>query len=182
MGKIERILVLVSVWLLGVLPAVAASRPASGGAAARDRSSRPITIKADELKADNKGKIATFTGRVVARQEDVTIYSDKLVIYYGDKEDQVDKIEAVGAVRILQTNRIGTGGHALYENKEGKITLSGNPKVTQDKDSITGKVIVYYLDDDRSVVIGGENARVEAVIHPTKSAATLKKHDAKKQP
>jgi lipopolysaccharide transport periplasmic protein LptA len=116
-----------------------------------DRSSRPITIKADELKADNKGKIATFTGRVVARQEDVTIYSDKLVIYYGDKQDQVDKIEAIGSVRILQTNRIGTGGHALYESREGKITLSGNPKVTQDKDSITGQVIVYYLDDDRSV-------------------------------
>ncbi len=118
----------------------------------------------------------------MARQEDVTIYSDKLVIYYGDKQDQVDKIEAIGSVRILQTNRIGTGGHALYESREGKITLSGNPKVTQDKDSITGKVIVYYLDDDRSVVIGGENARVEAVIHPTKSGATLKKHDAKKQP
>jgi len=115
---------------------------------------------------------------VVARQEDVTIYSDKLVIYYGDKQDQVDKIEAIGSVRILQTNRIGTGGHALYESREGKITLSGNPKVTQDKDSITGKVIVYYLDDDRSVVIGGENARVEAVIHPTKSGAP-EKHDAK---
>jgi lipopolysaccharide export system protein LptA len=86
------------------------------------------------LKADNnKERTAVFTGRVVARQDDVTIYSDKLIIYYGENEEQVDKIEATGSVRILQTNRVGTGGHALYENKVGKITLSVNPKVTQDK-------------------------------------------------
>ncbi len=184
MGRrnVNRILVLLSaVCLFGWLPAQAEPQPASGSLVKRDRSSKPITVKADELKADNKGKTAIFTGRVVARQEDVTIYSDKLIIYYGEHEEQVDKIEAIGSVRILQTNRVGTGGHALYENKLGKMTLSINPKVTQDKDSVTGKVIVYYLDEDRSVVTGGENARVEAVIHP-KPGSGPKKNDAKKQP
>jgi lipopolysaccharide export system protein LptA len=175
------VLLLLLVCLPGVVPAVAAPQPAAGSPAKRDRSSKPINVKADELKADNKGKIAVFTGRVVARQEDVTIYCDKLIVYYGEKDDQVDKIEAIGTVRILQTNRVGTGGHALYESKEGKITLSINPKVTQEKDSVTGKVIVYYLDEDRSVVTSGENARVEAVIHP-KPGSGPKKNDAKKQP
>jgi len=182
MQNVKRLfLLLLAVCLPGVLPVQAASQPAAAPKAKQDRSSKPINIKADELKADNKGKTAIFTGRVVARQEDVTIYSEKLIIYYGENEEQVDKIEAIGSVRILQTNRVGTGGHALYENKLGKITLSVNPKVTQDKDSVTGKVIVYYLDEDRSVVTGGENARVEAVIHP-KPGSGPKKNDAKKQP
>jgi len=182
MQSINRtLLLLLLVCLFGVLPALAAPQQAAGPSSKRDRSSKPINVKADELKADNKGKTAVFTGRVVARQEDVTIYSDKMIIYYGEKDDQVDKIEAIGSVRILQTNRVGTGGHGLYESKEGKITLSINPKVTQDKDSVTGKVIVYYLDEDRSVVTSGENARVEAVIHP-KPGSGPKKNDTKKQP
>lgn len=182
MQNVERVvLLLFLICLLGVLPAMAAPQLLSGPLPKRDRSSEPISIKADELKADNKGKTAIFIGRVVARQEDVTIYSDKLIIYYGEQEDQIDRIEAIGSVRILQTNRIGTGGHALYENREGKITLTINPKVTQDKDSVVGKIIVYYLDEARSVVTGGENARVEAVIHP-KPGSGPKKHDTKKQP
>ncbi len=56
----------------------------------------------------------------MARQEDVTIYSDKLVIYYGDKQDQVDKIEAIGSVRILQTNRIGTGDMPCMRTGKGR--------------------------------------------------------------
>ncbi len=141
--------------------------PAPGaGAVHKDRSSLPITVTADQLKADNKGKQAVFTGRVVARQDDVTIYCDRLEVYYGPSGDQVDKIVANGTVRIVQADRIGTGGHAVYESKPGRITLTGTPRVTQGADSITGTVITYYLDEDRSEVQGGANARVEAVIHP----------------
>ncbi len=182
MQNVKRIFfTLCLVFYVGCLAAQAEPQTSSSLSPKGERSAKPITIKADELKADNKGKTAIFTGRVVARQGDVTIYSDKLIIHYGEHEEQVDKIEAIGSVRILQTNRVGTGGHAVYENRPGKVTLSINPKVVQGSDSITGKVIVYYLDEERSVVKGGENARVEAVIHP-KSGGLAKKRDEKKQP
>lgn len=171
--------------ILSVLqcPAVAAE-PASQKPAkkdVRDRRSKPITVKSNELKADNKARMATFSGKVVARQDDVTIYADKLVIYYGEQSEQVDKIEAFGSVRILQENRIGTGGYAVYSSLEGKVTLSDNPKVVQGTDSITGKVIVYYLDEERSDVTGGDNTRVEAVIHP-KQGSGLGKNGTGKKP
>lgn len=147
--------------------------------ARKDRSSMPITVKADHLQADNKGKTAIFTGRVVSRHEDVVIYSDRLEIYYGETSDDVDRVIAIGNVRIVQATRVGTGGHAVFENKEGKITLTVNPRVTQDKDTVTGKVITYFMDQDISVVDGGENTRVEAVIHP-KAGSGQKKKDVKK--
>jgi lipopolysaccharide export system protein LptA len=143
----------------------AAPQPAEKKAI-KDRSSQPITVKSDQLQAYNEAKQAVFTGHVVARQDDVTIYSDRLEVYYGVTDDEVDRIVASGNVRILQTNRGGTGGHAVYESKLGKITLTENPRVSQNTDTVTGKVIIYYLDEERSEVVGGENARVEAVIHP----------------
>lgn len=171
---------LVVILLLFLSASIAAAAPASSGTtpARKDRSNKPINIKADQLQADNKGKLAVFTGRVVSKQDDITIYSDRLEIYYGEGKDEVDKIIAIGNVRILQTNRIGTGGHAVYESKLGKVTLTINPRVTQDKDTVTGKVIIYYLDEDRSEVQSGENTRVEAVVHP-KSDSGPKKNTTK---
>lgn len=139
----------------------------------KDRSSLPITIKANQLAADNKGRTAVFTGKVVAKQGDITMFSDKLTVYYGEKmsdvekSSKVDKIVADGNVRIVQTNRVGIAAHAVYDSKEGKITLTGgNPRVTQGEDSTTGKIITYLIDDERSIVTGEVGAPVVTVIHP----------------
>jgi lipopolysaccharide export system protein LptA len=148
---------------LAAFPAVAASVGSAGG---KDRSGLPISIKSNQMSADNMGKTAVFTGKVVARQGDITIYSDKMTINYGDEKGEVEKIEADGNVRIVQENRIGFASHAVYESKQGRITLTGNPKVTQGSDSITGATITYLIDEDKSFVSGDGDTRVQTVIHP----------------
>ena len=135
-------------------------------AAPVERNSLPIQIKSNELLTDNASRTATFIGKVSARQGDVTIYSDKLVIHYSSGDKEVDKVEAFGNVRIVQENRLGQADHAVYENKGGKITLDGNPKVVQGEDVITGSIITYFVDEQKSVVTGGPGKRVDAVIHP----------------
>jgi lipopolysaccharide export system protein LptA len=121
----------------------------------KDRSSLPITIKSDRLTADNKGKTAVFTGKVVAKQGDVTIFADKITINYGDQKGEVEKVEADGNVRIIQDNSIGVASHAVFDSRAGRMTLTGNPRVTQGKDTLTGEIITYFVDEDRSVVTGG---------------------------
>ena len=71
-------------------------------------------------------------------------------------------------MRIVQQNKTGTAAQADYDSRDGRIKLTGNPKVMQGTDSVSGKVITYYVDDDRSVVTGGDDpeSRVEAVINP----------------
>ena len=134
--------------------------------AGRDRNSQPIQIKSSALSTDTVNRTATFTGKVVARQGDITIYCDRLVIIYSDKEKEVEKVEAFGNVRILQENRKALAGHAVYENKAGKIILDDNPKVYQGEDEVTGKVITYFLDTQRSEVTSDADTRVLAIIHP----------------
>lgn len=152
--------------LFTVVPALAApiDKPVH-----KDRSNLPITIKSNELTADNSGMTATFSGKVVAKQGDITIFSDKLIVNYSEKGGEVDKVEAFGNVRIVQLNRTGIASEAIYESHNGRIILTGepNPKVMQGSDSVSGKTITYYLDDEKSIVTGGGDpgSRVEAVIN-----------------
>ncbi|MDD5286457.1 MAG: lipopolysaccharide transport periplasmic protein LptA [Desulfuromonadaceae bacterium] len=161
-------LLILLVCLFPLSPAVAG--PADKPPVRKDRSNLPITIKSDEMTADNIGKTAIFSGKVVAKQGDITIFSDKLIVNYAEKNGEVDKVEAIGNVRIVQLNRTGIASQAIYESRDGRITLSGtpNPKVMQGLDSVTGKTITYYVDDDKSYVSGGGDpgSRVEAVINP----------------
>ena len=78
----------------------------------------------------------------------------------------MEKVEAFGTVRITQGNRQAQAAHAFYDNKAGKIILDGTPKVFQGDDVVTGKLITYYVNEERSVVTGGPDERVNAVIHP----------------
>jgi lipopolysaccharide export system protein LptA len=153
---------LICIWF----PVSASSAPLTG--ASKIRSGLPITVKSNEMNADNVGKTAIFSGKVVAKQGDVTIFSDKLVVSYSDKGGEVEKIEASGNVRIIQLNRTGFSDHAVYESSTGRIIMTGSPRVIQGDDRISGKVITYYVDDEKSYVTsdGDPKARVEAVINP----------------
>ena len=56
----------------------------ASGAGSNDRPGQPINIKSNELYTDSNARTATFVGKVVAKQKDMTIYSDKLVIKNGN--------------------------------------------------------------------------------------------------
>lgn len=127
---------------------------------------QPITIKSNELSTDSKSRTATFTGKVVARQGDLTIYSDKLVVYYKASGGDLDRVEASGNVRVVQGDRLATAREGVYQSAEQKIVLTGDPKVIQGDNTVSGKVITYFVDEEKSVVTGGPDARVEAVITP----------------
>lgn len=150
-----------------ILFVMATSTPLSAETKAlQGRGDEPIRIKSDELFADNNRKMATFTGNVVARQGDLTIYSDKLVVSYSQESGEVSSAEVFGNVRILQGSRRAQSAHGIYDAKLARITLDGSPKVFQGSDVVSGKLIIYYLDEERSEVTSGPGERVDAVIHP----------------
>jgi len=151
-------------WSFAICLLLLALVPAAFAAPAASR--EPLKIKSDSLHADNEKKTATFEGKVVARQGDLTLYADRLVISYSGDGKELSRVEAFGNVRIMQGVRQANSAHAIYEPKEARILLDGSPRVTQGSDLITGKLITYYVNEQRSVVTGGPNERVEAVIYP----------------
>ena len=138
------------------------------------RNEQPIRIISDKLVTDSDRKIATFSGNVAARQGDLTIYGDRLVVTYSDESGSISSAEVFGNVRIVQGERRAQADHGIYDAVNSRIVLDGNPKVFQNSDVVSGKTITYYLDQDRSEVTSGADSRVEAVIHPK-----VKKTDGK---
>ena len=165
--------------LFGSSPA-AQEKPALG-------SSNPIVVTADTLEADNKAKIATFAGSVVAKQvqekETLYIYCQKLIVHYIDEpekkggaarpvdkksptqQNKIEKIIATGQVKIVQGEDVATGETATFYNEDQKIILIGDPKVWQGKNLVKGEEITVWIRENRSLVTSKGSNRVQAVIH-----------------
>jgi lipopolysaccharide export system protein LptA len=46
------------------------------------------------------------------------------------------------------------------------VVLTGNPQVKEDCDVVKGERITMYLDEDKSMVEGGGDSRVNVVMFP----------------
>jgi lipopolysaccharide export system protein LptA len=129
-------------------------------------SEQPIEIASDRLEGNDQTGNAKFSGNVVAKQGEVTIYAEELSIYYQSGSRDIEKIVALNGVRIVQGERTATGDKAIFFNQQGKVVLSGSPKVHQGQDFVQGDEITVFLNEERSVVTGKEGGRVNAVFHP----------------
>ena len=115
---------------------------------------KPVVITSQTLTADNKNSTAVFEGSVVAKTDDITIYSDRMTVYYDNTKSKIDKIEASGNVKVLKQERAIFSEHAVYFDNEQKIIFNGNPKAVEGGNVITGTQIIFFLKDDRAVVEG----------------------------
>ncbi|MFP5212439.1 MAG: LptA/OstA family protein, partial [Acidobacteriota bacterium] len=67
-----------------------------------------------------------------------------------------------------QGDKIAVAEKAVYYHQEDKISLIGNPSVSQGKDTVKGRLITLYISQGRSVVEGGGDGPVHAILHPSK--------------
>src|SRR4030067_2737847 len=75
----------------------------------------PIDITSDTVEADQKTNRVTFKGNVVAKQEDVTLYANTLVIIYDQDAKKLKEIVATGNVKVVQQDRRATGQKVTFE-------------------------------------------------------------------
>lgn len=130
------------------------------------KDNQPIDIAADRLEADDLAHQVKFLGHVVVRRGDVTLYAKEVTVYYLENRGNIDRIAAVGEVRIVQGERIATADRALLIQKEGKIILSGTARLRQGQDLVQGEEVTVFINEERSVIKGAEGGRVKAVFHP----------------
>ena len=109
----------------------------------------PVTITSETLTADNKAHTALFENKVVAVTTDLTIQSDKMLVFYKEDGGDVTKIEATGNVRVLRESRIITSKAATYYADEQKVVFTGDPRAMDGDNVVTGTKITYFMDNDR---------------------------------
>ncbi len=112
----------------------------------------PINITSETLTSDNKAHTALFEGNVVAKTTDMTIYADKMLVYYKEGSGDVTKIESKGNVRLLKGGRLITSQMAVYYADEDKVVFTGEPRAEDGENVVTGETMTYYIAQDRSYV------------------------------
>lgn len=113
---------------------------------------KSIVITSESLTINKKENQALFSGRVIAKKDDITIYADSMLVYYDGTGSKVEKIEATGNIKVLKGSRTILSEKAVYIAEEDSITFTGEPVAMDDKNMIKGDKIIYYISEDRSVV------------------------------
>jgi lipopolysaccharide export system protein LptA len=173
----------------------------------------PITITADHMTADDNSRIVTFTGRVIARQDDLIITCDLMRVHYQDTgpaaassssppaepaaseqeaelaqaspdpqeaqagpldgNQEIYRVDCEGSVKIQQGDKLAVGDKAVYlaKSEPRRLILTGQARIWEGKNSVTGHQVVYYLDQNRSQVESQENQRVRAFYDNSDSGA-----------
>jgi len=182
-------------------PANEQSPEPNGLSAPQFDADKPIQVQADRLEVDNDAGVLRLEGNVVARQEDTTLNSDIVLIYYKNGEKpkdggtaparpqpaappaapsnqapgggNVERLIAMGRVQITQGNRKATGERAEYDQTKNTITLTGDPVVTQGDNVLRGSVIVVNTTTKMVNVRSSRSERVDITIMPKSAQKTM---------
>jgi len=128
--------------------------------------SKPIDIVSDTMEGFDKEKMVIFKGSVIAKQDDLYIFTDMIETYLNEESNEISKAYAKGSVKIIKQDRTATAQEAFFDNIKREIILKGDVVVFQDQDKITGNVITYYINEDKVVVEGEPEKRARATLTP----------------
>ncbi len=156
-------------WVLAVV--LGGALLACPARAAEERTA--ITISADSLDVNRKGRLAVYRGNVSAvdRARGLSILADQIDFHFDERMEELDRAIATGNVRITYGERRGTSERAEYTPKDSRVVLQGHPKIWQDSDVVTGCKISLLLREERSLVEGCQGERVNVVLYPKRGEA-----------
>jgi lipopolysaccharide export system protein LptA len=146
----------------------------AGAAADAAGADPPVTVTADRMEYYSDRDVVIFTGNALAVREDVTLSARRMEVTLGgdvdSEENSVKKIIAEGDVNFRHVDpetgkeRFATGERGEYLADEDTVVLTGDPRVWEGKNVITGEKMTFHIDENRFVVQGGAGL----TIHPDK--------------
>jgi lipopolysaccharide export system protein LptA len=128
----------------------------------------PISIRSEKMTAKNDENRVIFEQNVVMIKGDLQIRADRVEVFFrrtvGTSEQntplvlenqnaqEVYRINATGNVDLKQGTRRAKADQAVYDQGEDKVVLTGNPEAWEKDYRVTGKKMIFFLKEDRSIV------------------------------
>lgn len=123
----------------------------------------PIEITADALEVLQEENRAIFSGHVVAVQGDLRLTANNMTVYYnpdankekkskGQKDNAIDKIDALGNVLLATPEETASGKHGVYDVQKQNIRLTGDVKLTRGENILEGDALVYSFATGKSKI------------------------------
>jgi len=135
--------------LLAAAPAHKAGSPA-GGSPPEKR--EPTVITSDSLDMDYAKNMAVFKGRVHVKDPDGEMWADRMQAFYDPRRKLIRQLVATGRkVVTLSRGRRSVSREAVYTERDGKIVLSGEPRILQGRSVYSADKITIFKDSDKTV-------------------------------
>lgn len=126
----------------------------------------PTRISSDLMETESGSKTVIFKGNVVVTRGDLTMNSDQLRIINFQESGKMEKMIATGNVRLRYKGRMAYAEQAIYYYEEDKLELLGTPRAVEGDNEISGEVMLLFLRENRTIVKGSRDARVNVVYYP----------------
>lgn len=154
------------------------SQAAPATAQFSNTSNAPITIDADDSRLE--GGRAIFSGQVDARQGDVRILTDEMIITsrkgggLNGAAGDIETINASGNFYYITASQEVRGDRGIYQQSTNDFTVTGNVILLQDDSVVTGDRLIYKLDSEEARMVSnckgrkcGPTKRVRVLIQNT---------------
>lgn len=115
-----------------------------------------VTIDADEIQAWDtpEGRRVTFAGRVGVARDDVALEAAHIEAFYPPGASEPERLVASGEVRVTQGEREARCQRAEYRHGARQLECSGDARLRQADDRLSGDRIAFDLAAERLVVSG----------------------------
>lgn len=112
----------------------------------------PIDVDAARIEVQDAANQAVFTGNVVIRQGQLTLYADNIKVLYSRQSGELamQRLDARGNVRLVTPTERATSRTGIYDVDGKLITLSGNVVLDRDGSKLQGQRLVLNLASGQS--------------------------------
>lgn len=124
----------------------------------------PLHIEADQMLLQHAQSRVEFTGHVRLSQDDFSLNCQRLIAYYAEGRQKLEKAEAFGEVRMQQGKAHGRADTAVLDQQQQTLTLIGHAFIEQDGNRIEGNRIVHRMGRQQTVVLPAEGGRTRMLL------------------
>ncbi|WP_339864699.1 LptA/OstA family protein [Paremcibacter congregatus] len=111
--------------------------------------SRDVYISSNDWEANLKKNIAVYIGDVVVKQKDLTLYSDRMTVFFQGSEaadKTITRLDVSGGVRLTTKNETIESTWGIYDVEEKIVTLGGNVLLKAEEGETRSERLTYDLD------------------------------------
>ena len=124
-----------------------------------------IFIESEKLIITNEPLTTTFVGNVYAFNDEIKLWSDKILILYTGIENQIDQIKGFGNTKLVRENQEIISENITYFVIDKKIYAKGDITLTQDENIMKGNELDVDLVDSTSIMKSSKNNKVTVKIN-----------------
>ena len=124
-----------------------------------------ILIESEELIITNEPLTTTFIGNVYAFDNEIKLWSDKILILYTETESQIDQIKCFGNSKLVRENQEIISENITYFVIDKKIYAKGDIILTQGENVMKGNELSVDLVKSTSIMKSSQKNKVTVKIN-----------------